>query len=267
MKHKLIIIGGGLIGLLILVSLLAPWFFPTSWQTANLAERFLEPSWQHPFGLDEDGYDLMVLVFQGARVSLFISIVTVFFSVILGLLIGGAAGYFGGYLDEGFIFVSDVFLAFPSILLVIALAAFQREASIMGVIFILSVVGWVGYARLVRGQVLAIKKKDFVQSAEISGARFGRLLRCHMLPNMMGPLLVQATFGLAGIVLVESTLSFLGLGVPVDVPSWGRLLDQGVQYLLVAPHISIFPGIAIMVTILGFNLLGDGLRDKLDVKR
>ena len=155
-------------------------------------------------------------------------------------------------------------LAFPSILLVIALAAFQARMSVIQVILILCVVGWVSFARLVRGQVLALKERDYVRAAEVTGLRFPRLLYKHLVPNLAGPLLVQATFGLAGVIIAESTLSFLGLGVPPSVPSWGRLLDQGVQYLLVAPHLSIFPGIAIMVTIIFLHFVGDGLRDKID---
>jgi peptide/nickel transport system permease protein len=267
MKHRLALVGGGVIVVMTVLAILAPWLAPYSLQSSDLAERLLGPNGAHPFGFDEDGFDLMTLVFYGARVSLLISVTTVLISATLGFLIGGIAGYFGGRLDEVFIFVADIFMAFPSILLVIALAAFQRETTVMSVIFILSVVGWVGYARLIRGQVLAMKQNEFIQSAEVVGVRFLRLLWRHILPNVAAPLLVQVTFGMAGVILVESTLSFLGLGVPIDVPSWGRLLDQGVQYLLVAPHISIFPGCAIMVTIFGFNLLGDGLRDLLDVKQ
>ncbi|OGQ27049.1 MAG: hypothetical protein A3B79_04425 [Deltaproteobacteria bacterium RIFCSPHIGHO2_02_FULL_50_15] len=259
-------LGAGILFLILLTALVSFFWSPTFLSEHHLIDRFLKPSLAHPFGCDEDGYDLLVLVFYGARVSLFVSLSTVFFSAVFGIMIGGVAGYFGGRLDELFIFISDVFLSFPSILLVIALAAFRHEPTVWGVIFILSVVGWVGYARVVRGQVLSMKKKEFIQSAEISGIRFGRLLWHHLLPNMAGPLLVQATFGMAGVILVESTLSFLGLGVPVDVPSWGRLLDQGVQYLLIAPHISVFSGLAIMLAILGFNLLGDGLRDMLDIR-
>ena len=265
MKSRQVIFGGVVIFILVLVAIILPNFI--SIQMPDLAERFLGPTWRHPFGLDEDGYDLLALIVYGARVSLFISVVTVFISLTVGMMVGGIAGYFGGRIDEGFIFISDIFMAFPSILLVIALAAFQREASVWSVIFILSLVGWVGYARLVRGQVLAIKQKDFICSAEVTGVKFRRLFLRHMLPNIAAPILVQATFGMAGVIIAESTLSFLGLGVPVDVPSWGRILDQGVQYLLIAPHISIFAGVAIMVTILGFNLLGDGLRDVIDVRK
>jgi len=256
----------GLVGCIVLVvaAVVGPWLAGYGPTDFDLAQALRAPSANHLMGLDEDGRDLLTLVLYGARVSLFIGLTTITITAVLGTVIGAVAGYFGGRLDELFIFVSDVLLAFPSILLVIALAAFQTETSVLQVIIILCVVGWVSFARLVRGQVLALRERDYIHAAQLGGARFPRILGRHLLPNLAGPLLVQATFGLAGVIIAESTLSFLGLGVPPSVPSWGRLLDQGVQYLLVAPHLSIFPGIAIMVTIIILHFVGDGLRDKLD---
>jgi peptide/nickel transport system permease protein len=258
----------GIIGMffLILAAVFGPWLTGFSASDFSLAQALQGPVAGHLFGFDEDGRDLLTLVLMGARVSLVISVVTILITATIGTIIGSVAGYFGGRIDEFFIFVTDVLLAFPSILLVIALAAFQTQTSVLQVILILCVVGWVSFARLVRGQVLAIKERDFVQAARVVGCRFPRLLMRYFVPNLAGPLLVQASFGMAGVIIAESTLSFLGLGVPPHVPSWGRLLDQGVQFLLVSPHLSIFPGVAIMLTIVVFHLIGDGLRDKLDVR-
>lgn len=255
-----------LFAIIMIVAIMGPIFFSLSVNDFSLEVALQGPSWQHPFGLDEDGRDLLSLVFYGARVSLGIGVITIVLTTLIGTLIGAIAGYYGGRLDEGFIFISDVLLAFPSILLVIALAAFQTQSSVFQVVLILCAVGWVSFARLVRGQVMALKEREYILAARVMGSGFLNLLRRHLFPNLAGPLLVQATFGMAGVIIAESTLSFLGLGVPPHVPSWGRLLDQGVQYLLVAPHLSLFPGVAIMLTIIGLNFLGDGLRDKLDQK-
>ncbi len=252
--------------LLVIAAIVGPWLTGDSAHSIDLAESLKGSAPGHLFGFDEDGRDLLTLVLLGARVSLFISIITIFITSLFGTFTGAFAAYFGGRYDELFIFVTDVLLAFPSILLIIALAAFQTQTSVFQVIIILSVVGWVSFARLVRGQVLALKEQDFVRAAQVTGCRFPRLLFRYFIPNIAGPILVQASFGMAGVIIAESTLSFLGLGVPPHVPSWGRLLDQGVQYLLVAPHLSIFPGLAIMVTIIIFHLSGDSLRDRLDVK-
>ncbi len=248
------------------LAILAPWIRPYDPSTFDLSLRLAPERHGYPFGFDEEGRDLFSLVLWGARVSLVISLSAVFLSTLIGTLIGIAAGYWGGRWDAAFVFVTDVILAFPSILLIIAVAAFQREGGIVSVVVILSAVGWVGTARLVRGLVFSLKEREFVLAARGSGASHRRIWVRHLLPNLVPPLLIQATFGMAGVILAESTLSFLGLGVPFDVPSWGRLLDQGVQYLLVAPHLSLYPGLAIALLILGFNFLGDGLRDALDVR-
>ncbi len=249
-----------------LIAVLAPWIAPKDPNAFDLSRRLLTPTGGHPFGLDEEGRDLLSLVIWGARVSLSVSVLTVLCSATLGVLLGLAAGYFAGVWDNVFTFVTDVVLAFPSILLIIAFASFQREGGIGSIVLLLSAVGWVSYARVVRGQVLSLKERDYVKAARGLGGSVGRIWLRHLLPNLVAPLLVQATFGMAGVILAESTLSFLGLGLSSDVPSWGRLIDQGVQYLLVAPHVSIFPGLAMAALILGFNFLGDGLRDYFDVK-
>jgi peptide/nickel transport system permease protein len=266
MKRKGFLFGLAVIGVAALAAVLAPWISPQDPNAFDLAARLSAARPGHLFGFDEDGRDLLTLILWGARVSLAVSVLTVAISGALGTLIGLTAGYFGGVLDRLFTFVSDVFLSFPSILLMIALAAFYRQGGMTGIVVILSLVGWVGYARIVRGQVMSLKERDYVKASVAAGASTLRIWVKHLIPNLLAPLLVQATFGMAGVILAESTLSFLGLGVGGDVPTWGRLIDQGVQYLLVAPHIALYPGLAIAFVILGFNFLGDGLRDYLDVK-
>ncbi len=232
---------------------------------SDWTSRFQAPSVQHWLGLDQEGRDIFSRLLYGARLSLLVGFSTVFFSMTLGTLAGLVAGYWGGKLDELFVFLSDIFMAFPSILLIIAVAAFVPPG-VLNIIVILSVVGWVSYGRIVRAQVLGVKELDYVQAARVLGISRRRILLRHILPNVLGPLIVNATLSLAGVILAESTLSFLGLGVPPGIPSWGGMLDAGTAYLLIAPHLSIVPGLAIMVTVLAFNFLGDGLRDYYDVR-
>lgn len=207
----------------------------------------------------------MARALYGARLSLGVACATVMISMSLGVAVGLSAAYFGGKLDELFVFVSDIFLSFPSILLIIAIAAFVPP-SLWNVVGVLSLVGWVSYARLVRGQVLALRNLDYVQAARSLGFSHLRILSRHLLPNVLGPVIVNASLSVAGVIIAESTLSFLGIGVPAGTPSWGSMLDAGVAYLLIAPHLSLVPGAAIMATVLGFNFLGDGLRDRYAVK-
>lgn len=262
MRNLTTIIGVVLVLGMFAIAVFAPFVAPSSPQQYNLEDKFAAPSVSHPFGLDENGRDILSRVIYGARVSLGIGIVVVIITGIVGTVIGLTVGYYGGRLEEIFTFISNIFLAFPGILLAIAFAAFQKEPSVLNVVVILSVVGWVGYARLVRGQVLSLKEREFIQAARAVGVPPIRIFLRHLLPNIVGPLIINATFGVAGVILAESTLSFLGLGVPVSTPSWGSMLDSGTQYLQIDPYLSIFPGLAIMLVVLGFNFLGDGLRDK-----
>jgi len=187
----------------------------------------------------------------------------VLLSALVGTIVGGVAGYFRGWLDELLMRSTDVLLAFPGILLAIFITAVLGP-SLANVVFALSFTGWTGYARLFRGQVLSLRQREYVQAAKALGASGRRILGRHILPNAAGPLIVQATFGIPGAILAEASLSFLGLGVPPGTPSWGALVDQGTQYLLIAPHIALFPGLALALTVLGLNFLGDALRDALD---
>ncbi len=265
MNHFKLIFGGALIGIILVLAVAAP-MLPL--KPPDLAYREGElrgPSVAHLLGQDEEGRDVLSRVIYGARLSLLVGFTTVLLSMVLGSTIGMIAGYFGGRLDELFVFVSDIFMAFPSILLIIAIAAFMPP-SVLNIILVLSFVGWVSYARIVRGQVLSIRRVEYIQAAEVLGYSNPRILTRHVLPNVMGPLIVNATLSVAGVIIAESTLSFLGLGVPPGMPSWGSMLDAGVAFLLIAPHLSIVPGLAIMLTVLGFNFFGDGLRDWYDVK-
>lgn len=256
-------VGAVLVTTLVLLALFAPWLSPHDPNAFFLDHQLHGPHENFWFGNDLFGRCVFSRVLYGARISLGIGVSVVALNLTAGLLIGMAAGWRGGWLDQIFVFISDIFMAFPGFLLAIAIAAFVGPKT-SNVILILSVMGWVSYARLARGQVLAIKEREFVRAAASLGANDGRLMFLHILPNMMGPMLVQSTFGMAGVILVESTLSFLGLGVPVETPSWGNMLDQGTSYLLIAPHLSLFPGLMIMLVVLGFNFLGDGLRDRYD---
>jgi peptide/nickel transport system permease protein len=253
----------------VLVAIFAPWIATQDIATINLPMRHLSPSSQHIFGTDHLGRDVFSRVIFGARISLRVGIVVVLVSAIVGTVLGALAGYFGGWIDSimsGYIF--NVFLAFPGLLLAIALVAFLG-GGLNKLILALCIIGWVGYARLIRGQVLKVREYDFVQAARALGASDARILFVHILPNAIQPLIVQASLGMAGAVLAEASLSFLGLGVPPPAPSWGVMIEEarGLDTLQAAPHVLIFPGIAIVLCVLAFNFVGDGLREYLDPRQ
>jgi len=254
-----------IIGLLLVTALVAPFVAPYDPLAIDLRGELEGPGAGHPLGQDKLGRDILSQVIYGSRVSLVVGLVVVGISLLIGVSLGAAAGYFGGVFDSVLMRIVDILLAFPGILLAIALAGILGP-NLRNIILALCVLGWVGYARLVRGQVLAEKNREYVLAARAIGASHSRIIVRHILPNCFAPVIVEATFGLAGVILAESSLSFLGLG-PQDVPTWGRLLNEGAQYLLFAPHVATFPGIAIMLTVLGFNFIGDGLRNRWDVKR
>jgi peptide/nickel transport system permease protein len=232
----------------------------------DLALRLAGPSLAHPLGLDELGRDILARLVAGARVSLLVGLSVVSVSAAVGLLVGGVAGYAGGWVDTLIGRVIDVLMAFPGILLAIALVA-ALGPSLEHVVLALTTIGWVGYARLVRGQVLKAREFEYVQAARSLGASAPRVLWRHVLPSAYPAVLVQATLGMAGAIVAEASLSFLGLGVQPPTPSWGAMLDAGRGHLLDAPHLTIFPGVAIALLVLGFNFLGDGLRDRMDPRR
>ena len=249
----------------ILVAVIAPWIAPFDPWAIDLSAELAPPSAHHWFGAGENGIDVLSHVLYGARVSLIVSLFAVALSAAVGIVLGGLAGYAGGAIDETIMRVVDVVLSFPGILLAIFITAVVGP-SLTNVVFALTATGWTGYARLTRAQVLTLRQLEYVQAAKVLGAGHGRILFRHVLPNALGPLLIQATFAVPGIILAEASLSFLGLGVPPGTPSWGALVDQGTQYLLVAPHVALFPGLALAIVVLGFNFLGDALRDALDPK-
>jgi peptide/nickel transport system permease protein len=255
--------GLGVAALLVLTALLAPWLSPARPEAIDLASELAPPGGAHPLGAAENGVDVLSHLLYGARVSLVVSLFAVLLSAAVGVSLGGLAGYLGGVADEAVMRVVDVLLAFPGILLAIFITAVLGP-SLANVVFALTVTGWTGYARLVRAQILSLRERDYVQAARALGAGGGRILFRHLLPNAAGPIVVQATFAVPGAILAEASLSFLGLGAPPGTPSWGALVDQGTQYLLVAPHVALFPGLAIALTVLGFNFLGDALRDAVD---
>jgi peptide/nickel transport system permease protein len=256
-------VGGAIVALAAVAAILGPLLSPFDPAAQNLALRLEGPSGAHWFGLDELGRDILARVLSGARISLLVGIVVVGVSSVIGILLGSIAGYFGGFVDETISRIVDILLAFPGLLLAIALVAVLGP-SLTNVVLALSLIGWVGYARLVRGQVLRAREFEFVQAARALGASTPRILLRHVIPSTLPAVTVQATLGMGGAILAEAALSFLGLGVQPPTPSWGTMLNYGRGHLLDAPHLTVFPGLAIAVLVLGFNFLGDGLRDALD---
>ena len=256
-------VGGLIVLVAVLAALVGPYAVPFDPADQELALRLEGPTGLHWFGLDELGHDILSRVLSGARISLMVGLVVVGVSATVGILLGSIAGYFGGRIDEGISRVMDILLAFPGLLLAIALVAVLGP-SLTNVILALTFINWVGYARLVRGQVLRAREFEFVQAARALGATTARILTRHVIPTALPVVTVQATLGMGGAILSEAALSFLGLGVQPPTPSWGTMLSYGKAHLLEAPHLTIFPGIAIAVLVLGFNFLGDGLRDALD---
>ena len=262
---KTVGVGGVIVAVAVLAALIGPIVAPFDSASQDLALRLDGPSLRHWFGLDELGRDILSRVLAGARISMLVGLVVVSISSTVGIAVGAAAGYFGGRVDEILSRAIDILMAFPGLLLAIAMVAVLGP-SLFNVVFALSLIGWVGYARLVRGQVLRARELEFVQAARALGASTPRVLVRHVIPTTLPAVTVQATLGMGGAILAEASLSFLGLGVQPPTPSWGTMLNYGRIHLLDAPHLTVFPGLAIAVLVLGFNFLGDGLRDVLDPK-
>ena len=256
-------VGAAIVLTAVLAALFGPALAPFDPADQQLPLRLEGPTGLHWFGLDELGRDILARVLSGARISLLVGLVVVSVSATVGIALGSIAGYFGGRIDEAISRVIDILLAFPGLLLAIALVAVLGP-SLTNVVLALSLIGWVGYARLVRGQVLRARELEFVQAARALGASTARILTRHVIPTTLPAVTVQATLGMGGAILAEASLSFLGLGVQPPTPSWGTMLSYGRAHLLDAPHLTIFPGLAIAILVLGFNFLGDGLRDALD---
>ncbi len=262
--NPLAAIGAALVIILILCALFAPWIAPQDPASIHLPDRLGAPSHAHWFGTDELGRDILARVIYGSRISMFVGGCVVLISLTLGLIIGSIAGYYGGPIDRFVnVVLMNAFLSFPGILLAIAFVAF-RGPGIFNLALALSLGGWVGYARLVRGQVLAAREREFVEAARALGASDLRIVVRHILPNIIQPVIVQAAIGMAGAILAEATMSFLGLGVPPPTASWGTMLNDGRAHLFDAPHLVLFPAMAVMLAVLSFNFIGDALRDYLD---
>lgn len=256
-------VGLGLVLLAVVAAIAGPWLVGTDPSALDLAMRLEPPTRGHPLGLDELGRDVLARLVMGARISLFVGLTVVGVSAVVGTAVGAVAGYAGGVVDELTGRVMDILLAFPGILLAIAIVAVLGP-SLTNVVLALVVIGWVTYARLVRGLVLKVKELEYVQAARAIGAPSRRILVRHIVPAVLSSVIVQATLGMAGAIIAEASLSFLGLGVQPPTPSWGTMLDAGRSHLFEAPHLTVFPGLAIALLVLSFTFAGDALRDRLD---
>jgi len=253
-----------LVTIFVICALFAPWIAPQNPAYIDLPNRLEPPSSAHWCGTDELGRDILSRLVYGARISMFVGSSVVLGSLFLGLVVGSIAGYYGGRIDRFVnVVVMNAFLSFPGILLAIAFVAF-RGPGIFNLVLALSLGGWVGYARLVRAQVLATREREFVEASRALGASDWRVIVHHILPNIIQPVIVQAAIGMAGAILAEATMSFLGLGVPPPTASWGSMLNDARSHLFDAPHLVLFPAAAVMLAVLSFNFIGDALRDFLD---
>ena len=251
-----------LVALIVACAMFAPKLAPYNPNRQNLGNDLKVFTPDHPLGTDKLGRDILSRTIFGSRISLLVGVSTVGVSISVGLLIGSVSGYFGGWIDQVLMRSVDILLAFPGILLAIAFTALLGPG-LDHVILALCLIGWTGYARLVRGEILSSREQDYVQAARALGCSPARVIIFHLIPNLLPPLLIQATFGLAGAITAEGSLSFLGLGVEPPTASWGSMLNEGRQFLLVAPHLTTYPGLAIMLTVFSLNLLGDALQNRL----
>jgi peptide/nickel transport system permease protein len=268
-RRRTALFGLGVVVVVLLAALFAPWLSPFDPLEQDINQRLKEPGWQtaagriHLLGTDHLGRDILARVIFGSRIALVVGVSAVLISGVLGMAIGLVSGYFGGKVDDFFMRLADIQLAFPFILLAIAVIGVLGP-NLRNIIIVIGVSSWVVYARVVRGEVLSIREREFVQAAIALGSRDGRVLVRHVLPNAFTPWLVVATLDMARVIVIESALSFLGLGIQPPTPTWGGMLADGRVYLSTAWWLATFPGLAILVTVLGINLLGDGLRDTLD---
>ena len=276
-RHRLAMISTIVLGLLVLGVVIGPWLWPVAINDIDFAAQLQTPSWSHPFGTDDLGQDILARMIYGGRISLAVGLAAMVVATFVGVVVGAIAGMSRGYVDSFLMWVTDLFLSLPQLpllLLVIYLFREQLKAvfGLEGGVFILIVVvigglRWMPVARLVRAQFFSLREKEFVEAARASGATKWRQVVSHILPNAMGPVIVAGTIEVSSAIIAESTLSFLGLGFPPDIPTWGRILFDAKDHLDVAPHWAMFPGAAIFLTVLSINFIGDGLRDALDPRR
>jgi peptide/nickel transport system permease protein len=262
-KNFLFIIGLIIVATMSIIALLAPYIAPYDPTSLNVDAILQPPSPGHLLGTDSLGRDVFSRLVYGARVSLWVGFLAVGISACIGIVLGLVAGYFGGIIDEIIMRFVDIMLCFPSFFLILAVIAFL-EPNLTNIMIVIGLTSWMGVARLVRAETLSLRTREFVLAAKLSGASLTRILFIHILPNGLAPVLVSATLGIASAILTESALSFLGLGVQPPTPSWGNMLMEGKDVLEIAPWLSIFPGLCILITVLGYNLLGETLRDILD---
>ncbi|GAV19905.1 peptide/nickel transport system permease protein [Mariprofundus micogutta] len=264
-QRPLMFIGGLIVAIITGLALFAPWLAPYDPSEINVKVILMPPSWEHWCGTDTLGRDIFSRMLYGARISLAVGFVAVGISLLIGLILGAVAGYNGGRTDGIVMRLTDMVLCFPTFFLILAVIAFL-EPSIWNIMIIIGLTSWMGVARLVRAEFLSLRHREFVLAAQSLGVPSIRMMWRYLLPNAMGPILVSAVLGIAGAVLVESGLSFLGLGVQPPTPSWGNILIEGKDNIEIAWWVSMFPGLAILITVLGYNLLGEGLRDYFDPK-
>ncbi len=262
-RNRPAMLGAVIIAIFVLVAIFADQLAPYPPNKITLSQRFISPNWEHPFGTDNLGRDILSRVIYGARISLWVGILTVGLAMLIGVPAGLLAGYVRGPVDSVLMRLVDVFLAFPVIILAIAIVA-VRGPGLVNVMLALVAVYWVTYARVTRGVTLVLRQEDYVTAAQSVGVPTWRIMGRHLLPNALAPILVIATLGLGNAILAEAALSFLGLGIQPPEASWGSMLNFGMQFLREAAWLTIFPGMAIFLTVLGFNLIGDGLRDAMD---
>lgn len=262
-RNRLALLGAAIVVLLFLTAILAPAIAPYDPAAYDVKKILESPGRKHPMGTDQLGRDVFSRVLWGSRISLRVGFVAVGIATVIGVFLGSVAGYYGGFLDALIMRFVDIMLTFPRFFLLLSVIAFLKP-SIETIMIVIGVTGWMGVARLVRAEFLSLKEREFVQSARALGARDFRIITRHVLPNAMAPVLVSATFGVAGAILTESALSFLGLGIQPPTPSWGNILTDGKANIEIAWWLSLFPGLAILITVLAYNLLGEGIRDALD---
>ena len=264
-KNKLAVVGFAIVLFFIILAIIAPWIAPYSYKGQVLVDRLQGPSSKHWFGTDDFGRDIFSRIVYGARISLWVGFFSVLGSVVLGTLLGIVAGYYGRWVDTLISRVFDIMLAFPSILLAIAVVAILGP-SLQNALIAIAVINIPNFGRLIRSKVLSVKQEEYIMAARAVGMKDSRILYRHILPNSISPVIVQATLAIASAIIEAAALGFLGMGAQAPTPEWGKMLSDSKQYLVQAPWTLFFPGIAIMLTVLGFNLMGDGLRDVLDPK-
>ena len=262
-RHKGALFGVAIVVLLVIVALTAQWIAPYNPNETNLRLRGASPSGEHVFGNDDIGRDILSRIMYGARVALMVGILSTTIAVTIGVLVGATAGYFGGWVDFVLSRLIDTLMAFPILALLLTLSALLGP-SLRNVIIIVGVTFWASYARVIRAEVLSLRERDYVLAARASGAGDGRIILRHIVPNAIGPVIILASLAVGGVIIFESALSFLGMGISRPTPSWGTMLSDGRDHIRNYPHIAIAPGLAIALTVLAFNLIGDGLRDALD---